>query len=66
MPFLLLLLIIVVVIILARRSERGSWTGTGNWTESHESSALRILRERYARGEITKEQYDQMRRDLMD
>jgi putative membrane protein len=27
--------------------------------------ALDILKERYARGEITKEQYDEMRRDLM-
>jgi putative membrane protein len=27
--------------------------------------ALQILRERYAKGEITKEQFDQMRRDLM-
>jgi len=27
-------------------------------------SALEILRQRYARGEITKEQFDQMRRDL--
>jgi putative membrane protein len=27
--------------------------------------ALDILMERYARGEITKEQYDEMRRDLM-
>ncbi len=26
--------------------------------------ALDVLKERYARGEITKEQYDQMRRDL--
>lgn len=26
--------------------------------------ALDVLRERYARGEITREQYDQMRRDL--
>ncbi len=27
-------------------------------------SALEILRQRYARGEISKEQFDQMRRDL--
>ncbi len=28
------------------------------------SRALEILQERYARGEITREQYEQMRRDL--
>ena len=34
-----------------RRGERGD-------------SAIEILRQRYARGEITKEQFDQMRRDI--
>ena len=29
-----------------------------------ESSADEILKQRYARGEITKDQYEQMRRDL--
>jgi uncharacterized membrane protein len=32
---------------------------SGSW-------ALEILRERYAKGEITREQYEQMRRDLTD
>jgi uncharacterized membrane protein len=29
-----------------------------------ESDALRILKERYARGEITSDQYSKMKRDL--
>ena len=41
-----------------RYSSRNRWT----WWDHDE--ALEILRERYARGEITKEQYDKMSEDL--
>jgi len=41
-----------------RYSSRNRWT----WWDHDE--ALEILRERYARGEITKEQHDKMREDL--
>jgi putative membrane protein len=33
-------------------------------TKGEGSRAMEILKERYARGEITREQYEQMRRDL--
>ena len=33
-------------------------------TDDQARSALDILRERYARGEITREQYEEMRREL--
>ena len=39
-----------------RRGYHGRW---GSWNDADE-----ILRRRYARGEITKEQFEQMRRDL--
>lgn len=40
----------------------GYWGGYGYWR--HRDGAYYILRERYAKGEITKEQYDQMVRNL--
>ena len=43
--------------------------GGGYWWGSrghYYDAALEVLRERFARGEITKEQYEQMRKDLQD
>ncbi len=41
------------------------WRGWGlGYYRRYYDPALEILRERFARGEITKEQYDQMTRDL--
>ncbi|MDA4116794.1 MAG: SHOCT domain-containing protein [Thaumarchaeota archaeon] len=39
---------------------RGYWRNYGHWDDS----ATEILRQRYAKGEITKDQFDQMIRDL--
>lgn len=39
----------------------GCWRGSRGYYYDH---ALGVLRERFARGEVTKEQYDQMRKDL--
>ena len=38
--------------------------GRSDSRESREDTALEILKRRYARGEITKEEYDKMRRDI--
>jgi len=65
------LLVILVVVFLGLfmirmlywRSRRRS--RTEYWREQHRGNgAIRILRERYARGEITKEQFDQSLHDL--
>jgi putative membrane protein len=40
----------------------GTW-GAGGWYHQ-EDSAVQVLRERFARGEITKEQLEQMRKDM--
>ncbi len=72
---LLLALVIWVVMMLVRNSRRGYMAGpmagpmqTYTHGPSHVSDdrALAILKERYAKSELTKEQFDQMKRDLMD
>jgi len=50
---------IIGIVYLARYFAR-----RGGGPSHHEESALEILQKRYARGEITKEQYEEMKRDL--
>jgi len=61
--FLIILLIIFLGLFVIRmlfwRSRRKYWREHRRGNE-----AIRILRERYARGEITKEQFDQTLHDL--
>lgn len=60
--WLLVLTGIALLIVWAvRQFGHGGPTSTGGGT----SRALEILQERYARGEITREQYEQMRRDIL-
>lgn len=57
-PLLFLVVVVVVIVWLAIRTERSSARGGAG------GSALRILQERYAKGEITEEQFQQMKKEL--
>ncbi len=48
----------------AFRGSGGGWGGYDDAYAGHEDRSGAILRERYARGELTREQFDAMRRDL--
>lgn len=62
-------LIVVGVVALLRLfasggNNGGSNYGGGSGPEAPPKSALDILKERYARGEIEREEFERMRRDL--
>ncbi|BAU49669.1 electron transporter RnfE [Sulfurifustis variabilis] len=54
-------LIVLAVVLLVRRL--GGGTGRGG-TIREGRSALRILEERYARGEVERQEFERKRRDL--
>ncbi len=62
--FAFLAAIVVVVVLVVRRTSRGRW-GDGHPGDSFRAdSAVEILKQRYARGEISKEELDQKLKDI--
>ena len=55
--FFTIIALIMVIIRLRKKDEQ---------PETPSDTALKILRERYAKGEITKEQFQSMKRDLTE
>lgn len=60
------ILILVGLVFLIRWLIQSSRDRSGGSYGGGGSRALEILKERYARGEIDKQQYDSMKKDLMD
>ncbi|MHB1336648.1 MAG: SHOCT domain-containing protein [Candidatus Humimicrobiaceae bacterium] len=56
-----ILVVIGIIFLIAWLVKRSNYPGVENRTES---KALEVLKERYAKGEITKDQFDNMRKDL--
>lgn len=73
-PFLFMILMCFLVTRTARRSrawQRGGWGGVSCWgpgtdrrPHPWQDSPRRILDRRFASGEITREQYEEMKTDL--
>lgn len=62
MMFVWMLAIVGVVLVIAWLVRQGTRASGGQGEAA--DRALEILRERYARGEISREQFDEMRRNL--
>ncbi len=60
--FMWILLIIIVAVILYFVINRGKTTGTS--AGSKKESPSEILKKRYAKGEITKEEFDKLKKDI--
>ena len=65
---LLFIAMFVIMFLIFRRGGRGPFfsdrTRHMNNTDDNNSSAIDIIKNRYAKGEINKEEYDRMKKDI--
>lgn len=68
-PMLMFAVIIIVLFLVAGRRWRcwPPWSGPGRYYGEGgvSESALDILKKRYAKGEITKDEFEQMKKDIL-
>lgn len=58
--FLIAVILLVVYLVKPEAFKNAKWPGAS------EPDSLEILKQRYARGEISKEEYEAMKKDLVE
>jgi putative membrane protein len=62
--FLLGLLLIALFVVAVAALVKWIWGQQTPWNWKNQESALDILKQRYARGEISKEEFERIKRDI--
>ncbi len=62
--FLLGLLLIILLILAVVAGVKGRWGQKISFVRENGESALDILKQRYAKGEINQEEFDRIKRDI--
>jgi len=69
-PMFMFVIMIILFFVFAGRGRwgcRAPWWGSEGYSRKGEEtdSALEILKKRYANGDITKEEFEQMKKDIL-
>ncbi len=63
----MIMMVVVIYLVFGRGNQRSPWCGLGryNGTSENPESALDIVKKRYARGEITRDEFEQIKKDIL-
>lgn len=64
-PLLVIVLIVVLILYLGKGYSGRNSRGSAGDTHAPSETALDIVKKRYAKGEISKEEFEQMKKDIL-